>query len=115
MSSSASRGQMLPQVLVHAVVRCELLVNVGELAARVAEEQPSRDDVVEGAEIEEHQQRGCADCPAVPAEEQSFVRGEEGQLAGQPCCQQDRVRAARKAMFGIMVGSPQMPDRPGSS
>ena len=49
--------KMAPEVVVEAGRAAELAIDVRQLAARVAQEQPARDEVVRAAQIEEHEQR----------------------------------------------------------
>ena len=76
--------QVRPQVIEHGIVGRKLTVDVQQLAAGVAQEQPAGHAVVGRGEVQEENQSGPADEGRVLVKENGLVRCKEAQLAGKP-------------------------------
>ncbi len=116
MTSPLIGRQVRAEILVGGVGGPELAIEVRELAAGVPQEQPPRDAVVHGAQIEEQKQDAGADEDAVLPKEQRLCTA-PGNSARQPASRRSgRVEsAARNAALAIIVVAPRTPGRRGSS
>ena len=74
--------QVRPQVVQHGIVGRKLTVEMQQLAAGVAQEQPAGHAVVRRGEVQEKNQGSPTNQGCVLAEQNRFVRRQEAQLAG---------------------------------
>src|SRR3954451_15501944 len=67
-----------------SIVGSQLFVHVSQLPSRITKKDPARNAVVERAKIQEQQQNGADDRPAVAVEKDGLERGQEGESARHP-------------------------------